>query len=218
MANKKRIYNAGSTYAPCASPGRAARLAAAVGRHCQAGGTGRVDPARSSGGVLHLAFPRAAEPLHLGAHALHVDDQSLSRLRICLQVLLCALHPRVHGNARRRGLRAQDLCEAAGGVAVAPGVEEGQARRVDLHRHRNRSLSAGGKALRSDARHSGRAGATSRAGDWDCHQVGPGWARRGFAEARRRTQFPVRESDGHHAEREAGAHSGAARAASRSAD
>ena len=52
----------------------------------------------------------------------------VSRLRVRLQVLLCALHARVHGDARWGGLRAQDLCEAAGGVAAAAGPEEGEAR------------------------------------------------------------------------------------------
>jgi hypothetical protein len=36
-----------------------------------------------------------------------------------MQILLRALHPRIHGNARRHGLRAEDLRQAARGGPAA---------------------------------------------------------------------------------------------------
>ena len=59
-------------------------------------------------------FPAAGEvhpePLRFGARPVRLDDQSISRLRIRLPLLLRPLHARVHGAGRRR-IRAQDFCE-----------------------------------------------------------------------------------------------------------
>src|SRR6202040_3555533 len=63
-----------------------------------------------SGRVFSAAGEVHPEPVRFEARAVRMDDQSLSRMRIWLQVLLRAVHPRIHG-AGRVGVREKDLCE-----------------------------------------------------------------------------------------------------------
>src|SRR5258708_1723791 len=49
-----------------------------------------------------------------------MDDQSLSRVRVWLQVLLCAVHARVHGAGWVR-IREKDLCEEGCGATIGLG-------------------------------------------------------------------------------------------------
>ena len=60
------------------------------------------------GRILHPAGPSPCSTAASAcANALHLDHQSLPRLRICLQVLLRPLHPRIHGNARRHAISSR---------------------------------------------------------------------------------------------------------------
>ena len=68
--------------------------------------------------------------------------QPVSWLRIRLPLLLCPLHPRVHGAAQPGRLRAHDLREGQRRVVAPPGITSGADRRGDRYRHRHRSLSA----------------------------------------------------------------------------
>ena len=61
--------------------------------HCPAGGGGRVSAGGAQRGVLLARDAVVAEPGGEPAEtAVYLGDQSVSRMRVCLQVLLCALH------------------------------------------------------------------------------------------------------------------------------
>src|SRR5437879_13573296 len=89
-----------------------------------------------------------------------MDDQSLSRMRVCLQVLLRAIHARVHGAGRVR-VREKDLreegCGAAAGVGrgaqifVLVGSIGRGAAGPYCDWHSDGSLSASGTRVRRDA-------------------------------------------------------------------
>src|SRR5208283_2748603 len=84
---------------------RGKRFASARG-YRQPGDTKRIHPAGTPGGVLRAAGPFVAQSMYFVAGGFRLDDQPIPRLRVCLQVLLCTLHARVHGDAQWRGLRA----------------------------------------------------------------------------------------------------------------
>src|SRR5260370_6778760 len=76
--------------------------------------------------------------------AVSVDDQSISRLRVWMRLLLRALHSRVSGTPRSDGFRAQDFRQAdGGGSPCAHALAHPDWHRRDRNRHRNRSISAG---------------------------------------------------------------------------
>src|SRR5882762_309382 len=91
---------------------------------------------REGHNIEYFTLPHAlaSEPLRQQARtSLRVGRQSLPRLRICLQVLLRALYPRVHGDDRRR-FRAQDLRQTARRQPAAPRTEKSEEGRGDRHR------------------------------------------------------------------------------------
>src|SRR6267378_8720752 len=78
------------------------------------------------------------------ADAVSMDDQSISRLRVRMRLLLRAIYARVSRVARSDGLRAQDFRQADGGRgARAHALAHPDWHRRDRNRHRDRSVSAG---------------------------------------------------------------------------
>ena len=71
-------------------------------------------------GAEYFLLPAAldSEPLRFRAGALPLDCQSVSRVRIWMPVLLCALHARVHGSARADFERKIFVKENAGPLAA----------------------------------------------------------------------------------------------------
>ena len=89
-------------------------------------------------------------PLHrarIGPDAVHLDRQSLSWLRIWLQILLRPLRARIHGTARSGAVRAQDLRQTISSPRVSGRSSAAEIGRHRLDRHCHRSLSTGRTAL-----------------------------------------------------------------------
>ena len=111
-----------------------------------------------------------------------MDHQSLSRLRVWLQILLRALHPRIHGNRWPR-IRAEDFREARRGGAPCtrcfPEVflrVKGQrvhAIRTHCHWHGDRSLPARRERIPRHPRLPGRARPPRRIERFGDHEVQP---------------------------------------------
>src|SRR5260221_14204958 len=81
-----------------------------------------------------------------------MDDQPLPWLRVCLQILLCAVHARIHGAGRGR-CREKDFCEKGCGGAAGAGSGGGVVWIAEVpggltgrnsHWEGNRPISAGG--------------------------------------------------------------------------
>src|SRR5260370_10150694 len=86
------------------------------------------------------------------ADAFSVDDQSVSRLRVRMRLLLRAIYARVSRAARSDGFRAQDFRQADGGRgARAHALAHPNRHRRDRNRHRDRSVSAGRAKIWTDA-------------------------------------------------------------------
>src|SRR5271163_3455369 len=108
------------------------------------------------------------------AHAVSLDYQPLSRLRVRLRVLLRALHARLSRTARPDGLRAQDFRQADGSrSAVAHALTHADWHRRDRDRHGDRPLSAGRAQVRTDALDARNIRAALGAGPVDHDQVEP---------------------------------------------
>ena len=100
---------------------------------------------RSRGGVVYreLHSRSLLEPLRVAAHALPVDREPLPRLRHGLPLLLCGLHPRVHGHHNARGVPHHRLRETRRRARDgAPPLRRRAAGGADRPRHRHRPLPA----------------------------------------------------------------------------
>src|SRR5262249_50987146 len=118
------------------------------------------------------------------ADALHLDDQSLSRMRVRMRLLLRQVHSRFPGTARSDGLRAPHLRETDGcrGV-VAHLVANADWNRRDSDRNGDRPLSAGGAQIPPHALDAGSVRLSLWFESVDHHQVRSGDARLGSASA-----------------------------------
>src|SRR6266700_3943710 len=128
------------------------------------------------------------------ARTVRMDDQSVPRLRVCVQILLCAVHARIHGTGRR-GVREKDFCEEGRGAAAAGrglkkillyvgtfGRDGGGTYR---DRDGDRSLSARRAGVWRDAGLFGGIGEARRVERFVDHQVEPDRARYRCAETHR---------------------------------
>src|SRR5271154_2263197 len=108
------------------------------------------------------------------AHAVSMDYQPVSRVRVRMRVLLRALYARFSRTARPDGLRAQDFRQADGRRgAVAHALTHADWHRRDCDRHGDRSLSAGRAEVRADALDARSIRAALGAGPVDHDQVEP---------------------------------------------
>ncbi len=119
------------------------------GRTPGAGCRGTAPPCR---GRL-LRPPGARDPQQVGGQPppLRLDDQPLPRLRVRLRLLLRPLDPRLLRVDQPGRLREPDLRQAERRRAAHPAAAQARpARPDDRHRHGDRSVPAGGEALRRD--------------------------------------------------------------------
>src|SRR6267143_1258656 len=147
-----------------------------------------------------------------------MDDQSLSGMRICVQILLRAVHARIHGVGRRR-VREEDLCEeGCGGAAGAGCVTEvflrvGEVTWGETGPYRDwdsdGSVPAGRAGIWSDTDVPGGACKTRGDEHFDHHEVEPDCAGHRCAEADCRALFAANRYHGDDAAAEAGAITGA---------
>ncbi len=110
-------------------------------------------------GIFSAAGKVDLEPVRFETCAVRMDDQSIPRLRICVQILLCAVHARIYG-AGWLGIREKDFRETRRSAAARAGHAEIFVRVEKLGRSlpgahrdwdRDRSLPTGGAGIRSDA-------------------------------------------------------------------
>ena len=103
-------------------------------RHRPHGGGSAVPRTQAARRIFRAGRPLLSRPLRQSASALSLDHQPLSGLRVRLQVLLRALHARVHGAARSGAVRAQDFRQGVRRRAIPRG-----AARVAARGNRSRS-------------------------------------------------------------------------------
>ncbi len=148
--------------------------------------------AEAKRGTEYFLLPVKLDPerVPFGAGAVPLDGEPVPRMRIWLQVLLCALHARVHG-ARRRRIRNQDLCEAGRRAACRTRPRmRADLGRAHRHRNRDRSLPASGEGIWRHARDSGADGRARGAQPFHHDEVESGAARyRPAAGASRRNRL-----------------------------
>src|SRR6266566_4904048 len=170
----------------------------ATGWHCPPRSilTASADAKKIGGaaGVFRAAGEVDLEPVRFEARTVRMDDQSVPRLRVCVQILLCAVHARIHGTGRR-GVREKDFCEEGRGAAAAGrGLKEiflcvGTFGRDGggTYRDRNgdRPVSTRGAGVWRNAGVSGGIGEARRVERFVDHQVEPDCARYRCAEAHR---------------------------------
>ena len=155
--------------------------------------------------------PQDHHPQRLARHRFRPFDQSLSRLRAWLRLLLRAPDPRLSRPVAGAGFRIEAVREAGSRrtfgerIVGARLFAEG-----DRHRHQYRSLSADRAALQSHAPHPGSARPRQPSGR-HCHQVGAGAARSRHPRPHGRTQARESGAIGDHARRRTRAQDGAAR-------
>ncbi len=155
--------------------------------------------------------PQDHHPQRLARHRLRPLDQSLSRLRARLRLLLRAPDPRLSRPVARARFRIQIVREAGGGRTAGEGIVGARlSAEGDRHRHQHRSLSADRAALQSDAPHP-RSARPRRPSGRHRHQVGAGAARSRHSRAHGRAQAGQGRAVGDHARSRAGAQDGAAR-------
>ena len=113
-------------------------------------------------------------PQRVARHPVRPVDQSLSRLRAWLRLLLCPAQPRPSGAVGRARFRDQDLRQARRGAAAAAGAGAARLRlQVDLARRQHRPLPAAGAAAADHAAGARGAGGSPPSGRHR-HQVGAG--------------------------------------------
>ena len=122
--------------------------------------------------------PQDHHPQPVAGHRLRPLDQSLSRLRARLRVLLCAADPRLSRPVAGPRLRIQAICEARGGGAPGEGALSNPKYTPAVlgDRHQHRSVSADRAPLQSDAANPRSAGQDQSSGRHR-DEVGAGAAR-----------------------------------------
>src|SRR6266404_3576266 len=82
----------------------------------------RADATQFAGaaGIFSAAGALDPESMRFAARAVRMDDQPVPWMRVCVQVLLPAIHARIHGIGRR-GVREKDFCEEGRGGAAGTG-------------------------------------------------------------------------------------------------
>src|ERR1700691_2079095 len=106
----------------------------------------------SRGRVYRDAGAADSQSMRQPAHAVSMDYQSVSRLRVRMRLLLRALYARFSRAARPDGLRAQDFRQADGGRGpVAHALAHANWHRRDRNRHGDRPVSTGRAEVWADA-------------------------------------------------------------------
>ena len=149
-------------------------------------------------------------PQRFARHRLRPLDQSVSRLRAWLRLLLCAADPRLSRPVAGARFRIETVRQAGRAGAAREGAGGAGLRAAhDRDRHQHRSLSADRARAEDHARHSRGAGARGPSGRHR-HQVGAGDARYRHPRADGEAQSRQGGAVGDHARSETGAHHGAA--------
>ena len=149
-------------------------------------------------------------PQRLARYRLRPLDQSLSRLRARLRLLLRAADPRLSRPVAGARFRIQAVRQARRAAAAGKGTGGAGLRAAhDRDRHQHRSLSADRARAEDHARHSRSAGARRPSGRHR-HQIGAGDARHRYSRADGEAQSRQGGAVGHDARSETGAHHGAA--------
>ena len=152
------------------------------------------------------------DPHHqrFAGHFLRSVDQSLSRLRAWLQLLLRPADPRLYGPLAGPRFRDQAVRQADGGEAPREGTGAARLRAEDhRHRHQHRSLPADRAALPDHARDS-RSARRGESPGRHRHQIGAGAPRRRYPGAHGRARPRQGGPVGDHARPAAGSRDGAA--------
>ena len=149
-------------------------------------------------------------PQRLARYRLRPLDQSLSRLRAWLRLLLRAADPRLSRPVAGARFRIQAVRQARCAGAAGEGTGGAGLRAAhDRDRHQHRSLSADRARAQDHARHSRSAGARRPSGRHR-HQIGAGDARHRHSGADGEAQSRQGRAVGDDARSEARAHHGAA--------
>jgi len=173
-------------------------------------------------GIFFVAGEIDIEPVRFETRAVRMDDQSVPRVRVRVQILLCAVHARIHGTGRR-GIREKDFCEkrcrAAAGlryfaqIFVCFGEVRGNAAGAHRDRDGDGPVSACGTRIRGDAGVPGGVGEAGRFEYFDHHEVESNCARHRCAEKDCGAFHAANQYYSDDAATEAGALAGAARSA-----
>ena len=170
---------------------------------------GRTAAVQDDGVARYLA--QGHHPQQLARHRVRPFDQSLSRLRAWLRLLLRAADPRLSRTVARARFRIQAARQAGRAGTAREGTGRlGLRAAHDRDRHQHRSLSADRARIQNHARHSRSAG-SSRPSRRHRHQIGAGDARHRYSAADGETQSGQGRDISDHARSQACAHHGAAR-------
>ena len=151
-------------------------------------------------------------PQPVARHSLRSLDQSLSRLRARLRLLLRAADPRLPRSLARPRFRIEAVRQTRRAGVAGKGIV--RARIFAAHhrdRHQHRSLPADRTQISGHARHS-RSARARRPSGRHRHQIGARAARPRYPGAHGRTQSGQGRDLGHHARSQARARHGTARA------
>ena len=142
---------------------------------------GRTAAVQDDGDARYLA--QGHHPQQLARHRLRPFDQSLSRLRAWLRLLLRAADPRLSRTVAGARFRIQAARQAGRAGTAREGTGRAGLRAAhDRDRHQHRSLSADRARIQNHARHSRSAGAR-RPSRRHRHQIGAGDARHRYSAA-----------------------------------